>query len=486
MNVLAIDLGATSGRAILGVLDNGTIELNEISRFNNYSNHEEDEITWNINKIMKEIFSAMVKAEKKYGFDSIAVDTWGVDIGLLDSEGDLIRNPVHYRDERNKGMIDEAIKKMSLRDLYDGSGIQIMEINTLFQLLQLKKNEPEVYDKTSSMLLMPDLINYLLAGKKYAEKSIASTTQLFNPKTLQWNEELIKDFGLKENLFPPILSPGKEIGVIKDSILKELNIPAKKVISIASHDTASAVLSVPSKDDNFTFLSSGTWSLLGQQLNEPIINDETFALNVANEVGADDKITFLSNITGMWILEECKKYYANQGIKYSYKDIMDLSAEVKNNNTFIDVDDEAFVSPNEMPAKIKKYAKNTKQEIPDTPAEIFRVIYESLALKYKFIETKVSNSTKLDLEKLYIVGGGSKANILNQMTADAMNKRVIAGPSEATSMGNVIMQFYTLGYIATIDEAKSIVGNLDEVREYSPESTELWNDKYQKFLSILK
>lgn len=484
-NVLAIDLGATSGRAILGKYKDERIEIEEVTRFKGYGISDSSGMYWDISKIMKEIERAMLAVEELGGFESIAVDTWGVDFGLIDVNGELIRKPIHYRDSRTNGVLKDVSEIMNLEELYKGTGIQIMEINTLFQLLHLKWNEEETYNKASKILLMPDLINYFLTGKIYAERSIASTTQLFNPISMDWNKEIISKFELKDTLFPEVIDSGKIIGNLSEKMENKLNIENIKVVSIASHDTASAVFSIPSREQNFSFLSCGTWSLLGQELNSPIINNSTFAVNFANEIGAGGKITFLSNITGMWILEECIRHYNRNGKKYSYKDIKKIILESKEFDSFIDVGDDLFSVPGNMPKKINSYLEDSGQKKAETPGELFRLIYESLALKYKQTDDLISKTSKINNEILYIVGGGSKSEVLCQMTSDALNKTVSAGPSEATAVGNVAMQLIALKKIPNIAEAKEIINRSKEIKIYRPLEVQKWEEKFTKYKNFL-
>lgn len=484
--VLAIDLGASSGRAIIGEYRDKTIHIKEISRFDNYVKEKGKGLFWDLNKIMNEIYKSIQIAEKQGGFESVAIDTWGVDIGLLDSSGNLIRDPVHYRDSRVKGTLDIVREKVSLDYLYEETGIQIMEINTLFQLLQLKINEPDIYKQTEKFLLIPDLINYLLTGKKHAEKSIASTTQLFNPEQMSWSKNVIDTFKLKESLFPSIISAGTVLGKIKPEIQRKLSIGSKKVITIASHDTASAVLSIPTLDDNPLFLSSGTWSLLGKELQKPILDKTAGEYNLANEVGAGDKITFLSNITGLWVIQECQRYYMSEGMHFSYSEIAEKAEKARNVNCFINVSDERFSSPGNMPLIIQEYAEKSGQKIPQTPSEVFRVIYESLAMKYREVLENILDCTESKSNELYIVGGGSNVKMLCQMTANVTGKKVIAGPSEATAVGNILMQLIGLNRINNIQEGRQLINGMKDITEYFPKEESVWFLKYKKYKKMMK
>lgn len=480
-NVLAIDLGASTGRAIIGMYQNNKLELEEIHRFDDYVIVDGDNITWNLEKIMTEIHKSIKQADEKYGFDSLAIDTWGVDFGLLDTEGNLIRNPVHYRDTRTQGMIEEVGKKVSLDYLYEKTGIQIMDINTLFQLYHLKEYEPEVYEKVDKILLMPDLINYLLTNEKFAEKSIASTTQLFNPHTMDWDVELIEELGFKESLFPTIISAGKEVGTLSKELQEKLNVNSKKVIAVTGHDTACAITSVPTTESNPLYLSSGTWSLLGKEIKDPIITNQAKDAAFSNEVGSDDNITFLSNITGLWIIQETKKYLDNQGDNYSFAEIASKAKNVKDSNSYINVDDSRFGEITEMPKVIKEYLEETNQEVFEDDSHLFRIIYESLAMKYRERIDEISTLTSEKDDVLYIIGGGSKADILNQLTANVTGKTVIAGPGEATSYGNIILQLVSLDDLTDLNEGRNLLNELEELKTYHPEDGDTWSSKYMDY-----
>lgn len=485
-NVLAIDLGASSGRAIIGSYIDGALELKEVNRFDKYVLEEGHTISWNMPKIMQEIKKSIKMAGEQYGFKSIAIDTWGVDFGLLDSEGKLIRNPIHYRDPRTEGMIEEIHNIIPLENLYDRTGIQIMAMNTVFQLAYLKKYEPEIYKRTDKILMMPDLINYLLSGEKYAEKSIASTTQLFNPKTKEWDFELIDLLGIKKSLFPQVISSGKNIGSLKESIQDELSVDNKSVLTVTGHDTACAISSVPTEKENPLFLSSGTWSLLGKEIDEPIISAVTRESNLSNEIGVNDYTTLLRNITGLWIIQESKRYYEENGRSYTFAEIANEASKITDSESYIDIDNNIFGSVCDMPIEIEKYLIETNQEAPKSPGHTFRIIYESLAMKYKEKLTEIESINSSKNDEIFVIGGGSNAEILCQMTADATGKRVVAGPSEATAYGNIIQQLISLKILGSLEEGRSIVKKLNEIKIYEPSNVAKWERKYEMYKKIIE
>ncbi|MCZ0703030.1 rhamnulokinase/L-fuculokinase [Natronobacillus azotifigens] len=479
-NVLAIDLGATSGRAIIGTYEAGGVHLTEISRFKDYVMKSENTWFWNLDEIMRQIKQAIIKANDYDGVDSIAVNTWGVDFGLIDAEGKLIRQPIHYRDERTKDMLEVAADYMPLEQIYKETGIQLMEINTLYQLLYVKINEPEIYKRVDKVLMMPDLINYLLTGIMLSERSIASTTQLYNPMKKQWSEEIIESFSFERHFFTDLIDAGQVIGKLKPEFTSE-ETQSIQVVSIASHDTASAVFSVPSDDEAFTFISSGTWSLIGQELDYPIINDQAFS----NEIGVKDKVTFLRNLTGLWILEQCKAEYKRKGYDYSYSEIMQLTNETTETTGYIDVNDAVFSTSGDMIDRINDYLLLTGQKKIQTPGEVFKLIYTSLAMKYREVQEQLESITNIKSNKVYIVGGGAKSDLLCQLTANISNKVVVAGPSEATATGNISMQLVGLNHFEDTREAKQLLRTIGDVKEYLPIETDNWETAYQHYASII-
>src|SRR5690625_1078097 len=485
-NVLSFDFGASTGRAVLGKYDGEKLILEEVHRFENIPITIDNKLCWDIDFLFNEIKNILQKISKDTEISSIAIDTWGVDFGLLDENGELMENPVHYRDVRTNNMSEEVAKSIPLDKLYELTGNQIIFFNTIFQLAYLKKYERNKLKKAKSLLLMPDLINYLLTGIQRAEITIASTTQIFDPYEKTWNEKIIKALGLPQEIFQEMIQPGEEVGRISEELASELSIPQIPVVATTSHDTAGAVVSVPAPDYDFLFVSCGTWSLIGTELDKPIISPESLKYNITNESGFNNTTRFLKNVTGLWILQETKRQFEDESKEYSYNDITKLAESAESFKCIIDVDYHEFESPGDMPAKIERFAQMTNQPIPGTDGEIFRTIYESMALKYRNVFDEVMECVDQQYKKVHIVGGGSQAEILCQMVADASHMDVVAGPVEATAIGNSIVQLISQKKINNIFEGRKIVQRSFNVKSYQPIKSEAWDAQYNRYKSILK
>lgn len=475
--VLAIDFGASSGRAILGSFDGEKIELTEVHRFSNDPNFENGELRWNAEKLFNEIKIGIKKASEITDFDTIAIDTWGVDYGIIDKDGKLLENPYNYRDTRTDNVLQKAFEVVPEKELYDKTGIQIMNINTLFQLF-VDKN----LDKADKILMMPDLFNYLLTGEKYAESTICSTTQLFDQKACDWNWEMIDKFGFPKNIFPSVVKAGTVIGKMKKELADELGVEPKEVIAIGEHDTASAVAAVPSSDKDFIFISCGTWSLFGTVTDAPIVSEKSNAYNITNEYGFGGKTRFLRNIIGLWLIQETKRQYAREGKNYSYGDMEEFALKAEPFKFFIDPDDPVFVTPGDMPGRIREYCEKTGQGTPESVGEIVRCIYESIALKYKNSFYKIADCTGKTYNTIHMVGGGTKDKLLCQMTANSTGAKVVAGPIEATALGNIAVQLYAKG---EIDEITPVIVKSTDIKIYEPTDEKAWNEAYEKFLKFI-
>lgn len=484
--VLAFDFGASSGRAIIGCFDGEKITLEEVHRFSNDPVSVGGTVYWDVLRLFYEIKQGIIKARMAGGFDSIGIDTWGVDFGLIDSEGKLMENPIHYRDARTVGMVDEAFKTMPREKIYGITGIQFMELNTLFQLISLKKTRPWMLERADKMLFMPDLFAYMLTGKMCAEYSIASTSQIIDLETKSWSKELLEAFGIKEDIFAPLVKPGTVLGMLAPEVCEECGVDSVPVISVCGHDTQSAITSVPCEDGKFAFLSSGTWSLFGTELEKPIVNETSLNINITNEGGFDDTVGFLKNIIGLWLIQESRRQWQRQGEDYSYADLEKLALAAEPFKCFIDPDAPEFVPHGNIPKRVQEFCEKTGQYVPQTVGEIMRCIYESLAMKYKLTFEKLCECTERDYPVIHVIGGGTKDTLLCQLTANSCNRTVKAGPIEATVMGNVAVQLMSADAVSGISEARKIVAASSELKTYIPADVDKWEEAYADFLKIVK
>ncbi len=483
--VLAFDFGASSGRAIIGCFDGDKITLEEVHRFSNDPVSVGGTVYWDVLRLFYEIKQGIIKAKIAGGFDSIGIDTWGVDFGLIDSEGKLMENPVHYRDARTVGLVDEAFKTMPKEKLYGITGIQFMELNTLFQLISLKKYRPWMLERADKMLFMPDLFGYMLTGKMCAEYSIASTSQLIDLDKRTWSKEILDAFGIKESVFAPLVQPGTVLGELSKEICEECGVDPVPVISVCGHDTQSAITSVPCEDGDFAFLSSGTWSLFGTELDKPIVNETSMNINITNEGGFDGSTGFLKNIIGLWLIQESRRQWKREGKEYSYADLEKLALAAEPFKCFIDPDAPEFVPHGNIPERVREFCRKTGQYVPETVGEIMRCIYESLAMKYRLTFEKLRECTERDYPVIHVIGGGTKDGLLCQMTANSCDRTVKAGPIEATVMGNVAVQLMSDGSVENIGQARKIVAESSELKTFEPKDTDKWAEAYEDFLKII-
>ncbi len=483
--VLAFDFGASSGRAIIGCFDGDKITLEEVHRFSNDPVSVGGTVYWDVLRLFYEIKQGIIKAKIAGGFDSIGIDTWGVDFGLIDSEGKLMENPVHYRDARTVGLVDEAFKTMPKEKLYGITGIQFMELNTLFQLISLKKYRPWMLERADKMLFMPDLFGYMLTGKMCAEYSIASTSQLIDLDKRTWSKEILDAFGIKESIFAPLVQPGTVLGELSKEICEECGVDPVPVISVCGHDTQSAITSVPCEDGDFAFLSSGTWSLFGTELDKPIVNETSMNINITNEGGFDGSTGFLKNIIGLWLIQESRRQWKREGKEYSYADLEKLALAAEPFKCFIDPDAPEFVPHGNIPERVREFCRKTGQYVPETVGEIMRCIYESLAMKYRLTFEKLRECTERDYPVIHVIGGGTKDGLLCRMTANSCDRTVKAGPIEATVMGNVAVQLMSDGSVENIGQARKIVADSSELKTFEPKDTDKWAMAYEDFLKVV-
>ncbi len=466
--VLAFDFGASTGRAIKAVFDGETIAYEEIHRFDNIPKTVDGHICHDVDMIFGEIKTAIEKAGK---IDSIAFDTWGVDYALLDKEGKLLHEPYHYRDERTKNALSKAFAKLSADEIYAETGNQIMNINTLFQLIS-----DDNVEKADKLLFMPDLFSYLLTGKKVCEMSIASTSQMLDMKEKCWSKKVLDIFGINEALFPEIKASATVNGDYN-------GIP---VISVAGHDTQCAVAAMPTLIENAAFLSCGTWSLIGCELDEPVMTAQSNALELSNEMGSNGKINFLKNISGLWLIQETRRNLAETDRKYTYNELEMLARDSEKFRSFIDPDAPELSAHGKLPDKIKAYCEKTNQQVPETVGQLVRCIYESLALKYRLALEQISECTGKEFDVLHLMGGGTKDGFLCELTSQSLGISVVAGPIEATALGNIILQLIALGEIESIEEGRKLIAKTEKVKTFRHEHTPDWDEAYERFCEIIK
>lgn len=483
--VLAFDFGASSGRAMLGMYDGETLRLKEIHRFSNDPVTVGGTVYWDILRLFHEIKQGMVKAKHDGGFDCIGIDTWGVDFGLLDKAGNLLENPIHYRDERTKGMIEQSFQYIPKERFYEITGNQFMELNTVFQLLSLKLKRPELLKQVDQMLLTPDLFTYFLTGERHAEYSIASTTQMMDAGTGTWSEEVLAKLGLPDHILSEIIPSGTIAGYLSERICEELDLPRIPVAAVASHDTQSAMIAVPAKEDDFIFLSCGTWSLLGTELPRPIINEKSEKYNITNEGGHQGTTSFLKNIIGLWLIQESRRQWIREGSEFGFGELEDMAEKAEPLRSFIDPDAAEFGTQGNIPRRIRVYCEKTGQTVPADIAAVVRCIDESLALKYRRALEEIEDCTGKHYDTIYIVGGGTQSRLLCQFTANSCGRRVVAGPVEATVLGNVALQLVALGEIHSLKEARALIAGSQDISVYEPQNTSDWNHAYERFCRLL-
>ena len=483
---LALDLGAESGRAILGTLQSGRLALEELHRFPNTPVRVFSSLYWDTLRLWHEIQQGLRIAgrEREIPLDGIGVDTWGVDFALLGADGALVENPRHYRDARNNGMPDEVFKLVPREEVFAQTGIQFMQINTLYQLYAMRLAGSPALASARTLLMTPDLFNYWLTGVAKSELTIASTTQFYNPRLRRWATELFDRLDLPKTILAEIVQPGSCLGPLLPRIAAASHLSAVPVYAIGSHDTASAVAAAPAEGDSWCYISSGTWSLMGVELDQPIIDARSLALNLTNEVGACGKARLLKNIAGLWLLQECRRAWALTGREYGYEELATMANGAPPFSAVIDPD--AFLEPDDMPEKISAHCRATGQAPPESAAAVARTIFESLALRYREVLESLESLVGRRLDTIHIVGGGSRNRVLNQFVADACGRTVIAGPVEATAMGNVLVQAMGAGELAGLPAIREIVRLSTALETFTPKTDGLWDRAYEKFREVTR
>lgn len=482
--VLAFDFGASSGRAMIGTYEGEKLELKEIHRFSNDPVNLNGTLYWDVLRLFFEIKQGITKAVNDGGFDAIGIDTWGVDFGLLDENGNLIDNPVHYRDERTDGMMEEVFSIVPREEVYRITGNQILRINTLYQMYYLCKYRPELLERARHMLFIPDLFAYFLTGNKLAEYTIASTSQMMDAEKSDWAYDMLEKLGIKTSILPEIKDSGTTYGLLRADIAEELGCAQVPVVAVCTHDTGSAVVAVPSVEDDFCYVSSGTWSLFGTEIKKPLITEQSAAFNMTNEGSYNRTVRLLKNIMGLWLIQESRRQWRREGTEVGFADIEREALKVQPFQSFIDPDYPAFELPGNLPKHIQEYCRSTGQPVPQTIGEIARVIYQSLACKYRYVLDMLRELTGADYSILHLVGGGGKDGLLSQMAADACNLKVIAGPTEATALGNVGVQMMALGEISDLKTLRGIILNSADSKTYESHHDAEWEEAYRRFLSV--
>jgi len=485
---IAVDLGAESGRVMLGTLSDDNVAIAEAHRFPNGPIELAGTLRWDFDRLLAEVKRGIATAVGAAGgvIHGLGVDSWGVDFGLLDDRGVLLEPPYHYRDSRTIGVMEEAFRRIPRREIYERTGIQFMQINTLYQLFSMRLRGDSILDKARKMTFIADLVSHSLCGRLYAEYTLASTSQMLDMRTGRWATSLLETLEIPPRILPEVVPPATPVGKSRDEIAEDLRSARLPIIATASHDTAAAVAAVPAAGGSWAYLSSGTWSLMGVESPEPVITDRTCELGFTNEGGVEGTIRLLKNIIGLWIVQECRRQWQREGKEFTYADLTSLAARAVPFAAILDPTSAEFLPPGDMPRRINEYLERTGQRPLREPGAMVRAILEGLALTYRKTLEEIECVTGRKIETLHIVGGGTQNELLNQFAADATNRRVLAGPVEATSLGNVLLQARALGRIRSLGTLRAIVRSSQPVREYLPRDPESWDRQYAAFRRAMK
>lgn len=485
VHMMAFDLGASSGRAILGTLEGGRLRLRELHRFSNDPVELVGRLYWDLPRLVYEMKQGLNKAALE-GLEpgSIGIDTWGVDYGLLDKAGHLMGNPVHYRDARTDKVMEAAFELVPREELYRRTGLAFLPLNTIYQLYSEVREMDPLLTHARKLLFMPDLLAYLLTGTLGCEYTIASTSQLLSPYTRTWDMELIEKLGIPKRIFLPVTEPGSVRGMLDARIARETGVGVIPVVAVGGHDTASAVAAVPAEGKDFGYISSGTWSLVGVESDGPVISPEAVAANLTNEGGVEGNIRVLKNVMGLWIIQECRREWERRGRMLSFQQIVEEAQKAEPFFALIDPNDEMFTPPGDMPSRVQAFCVRSGQPVPQSVGQIARVIFESLALKYRWTVERLRKVTGNPIRTLHVVGGGANNALLNRFTADALGIPVLAGPSEATAIGNLLMQLKALGIIGSVEEGRALVRASFSVETVEPRLADkpAWDEAYVRFV----
>jgi rhamnulokinase len=483
--LLAFDLGAESGRGVLSLLEGKKLHLEVINRFPNGPVRTLDSLHWDVLRLYEDMLQTLRLCAAGYGnLDGLGVDTWGVDFALLGRGGTLLGNPRHYRDPHTEGVLERAFARVPREEIFRRTGIQFMRFNTLFQLLALQEARSPLLDMAETLLFMPDLFHYYFTGIKVNEYTDASTSQMLDPATRGWAYDLVGAFGLPTQILGTIVAPGTVLGPLRASVAAQTGINPAPVIAPASHDTAAAIAAVPASSESWAYISSGTWSLMGVELPAPLVTEQALAANYTNEGGVGGTIRFLKNIMGLWLVQECRRAWERAGQSYGYDELTRLAEAAPPFVSVVDPDDAAFLLPPNMPAALAAFCRRTGQPVPEGPGATVRCALEGLALCYRYVLERLEQLTGRRLDVIHVVGGGSRNALLNQLTADACNRPVLAGPVEATAVGNVLVQALGLGVLHSLAEAREVVRHSFEVRTFTPRDPDAWYKPYERFLTL--
>jgi rhamnulokinase len=485
-NLLAYDLGAESGRAILGQFDGSRLRLEVVHRFPNGPVRTLDALHWDVLRLWGEMLVGLRKAvAERGGIDALGVDTWGVDFALLGRGGTLLGNPRHYRDPHTEGYPDAVFNRVSRLDIYRQTGLQFMRFNSLYQLLAMKRDRSPLLDAAETLLMMPDLLHYWFTGIKVNEFTDVSTSQMYDPTAKSWAFGMLRALDLPTGILGTIVQPGTVLGPLRPAVASETGAVPVPVVLPGSHDTASAVAAVPARGESWCYISSGTWSLMGAELPAPLISEKTLEYNFTNEGGVGGTIRFLKNIMGLWLVQECRRSWERAGRNLTYDELTRLAEAAPPFASLVDPDHSSFWLPPSMPAAFGEFCKKTGQPVPTDPGPVVRCALESLALRYRWVLERLEELLGRRIDVIHVVGGGCQNALLNQLTADACNRPVVAGPAEATAIGNVLVQMIGLGVLGSLAEGREVVRRSFEVTTFEPRQPERWAEPYQRFLRLL-
>ncbi|MFG0332190.1 MAG: rhamnulokinase family protein [Maioricimonas sp. JB049] len=486
---LAIDLGAESGRVIAGLYDGHRVRLDELHRFRNGPVDVAGTRRWDVLRLWTDIQDGLRMAAEKYGdaIVSVGVDTWGVDYVLLSKHDELLGQPYNYRDPRTTGMIEYATGKVPRSEIFAATGLQFIPINSLYQLLGMQQKDPELLAFADRLLMMPDFFHWLLCGSRVIEFTNATTSQCLNPVTRDWAVDMLRKLEIPTHIFPEVVSPGTKLGPLREDVARSTGLPRLDVVTPATHDTACAVAAVPTSHTgraNWAYISSGTWSLIGVEVQEAILGEEALAQNVTNEGGIDGTYRLLKNVMGLWLVQESRRSFERAGRSYDYEELTRIASEAKPFAALIDPNDPSFLSPTDMVEAIQDWCRSHGQPVPESDGALVRCALESLALKYRQVLEGIERLTGEKVEVIHVVGGGSKNRLLNQLTANACGVPVIAGPTEATALGNVLVQARAAGEIGTLADIRSVVQKSTELETFEPAEKAAWNDAWERFTAL--